>query len=145
MNIFLSTPISSFDGMDALNAYRAEVINLIVSLKKRHTVCAEIERFALDSDFDTPEKSIDSDLRAVRDCDLFIMHYPICAPTSALIELGFAIAEDKKIIIIAPETKALPYLVREVQKFKSCAAIIEKGTLDNECIAEILQTVDSFS
>ena len=144
MNIFLSTPISSFESLAALNAYRAEVLGLIVALREKHAVCAEIERFAMDPAFDTPEKSIADDLKSVRESDLFIMHYPICVPTSALIELGFAIAEDKKIIIIAPQIKALPYLVQEVPKFKTSAAVIEKAVLDEECIAEILRKIDSL-
>ena len=145
MNIFLSTPISTFTSPEALNAYRAEVLGLVVALReKEHTVCAEIERFARDASYDTPEKSITDDLKSVRESDLFIMHYPICVPTSALIELGFAIAENKKIIIIAPHTKALPYLVQEVPKFKPSAAIIEKEVLDSACIAEILQKIDSL-
>jgi hypothetical protein len=145
MNIFLSTPISCFKNSQELGAYKAGIFKLINALRTRYTLCAEIERIDNSSDFDSPQKSLDADLGAIRDCDLFLMHYPKCNPTSALIELGMAIAEQKRILIITTNKNELPYLARELGLAREYAEVVEQAAIDDECIDMAFRLIDKLA
>ena len=84
-----------------------------------------------------PEKSIKDDLASIANCDMFILHYPRQIPTSALMELGFAIALSKRIIIITPKRNLLPYLAQGIDSACDGSEIIESDAIDNELIQEI--------
>ena len=137
MKIFLSIPISCFDNASELQKYKADVSSLIATLKENHSVCSEIESISDDSDYDTPEKSISTDLDSIRECDIFILHYPKKVPTSALIELGFAIAFNKRIVIITPQKNILPYLVNVISAINNESLIIESTIIDDELVQKI--------
>lgn len=141
MNIFLSTPISCFEDKNELSNYKQSIKLLLKELKKEHDVCSEIESIYEESDYDTPEKSIVTDLEAVKKCDFFVFHYPKKVSTSALIELGFAIACNKTIIIITPTISTLPYLAIGIRAQCPNSQIIQSKTLDHECIKKILIAV----
>ena len=141
MRIFLSTPISCFRDPCELQAYKNSVKNLIVELKKNHSVCSEIEKIEKQSDYDTPEKSISTDLESIKKCDVFVLHYPKSIPTSALIELGFAIAFNKRIIIITPQIAMLPYLSLGTSSVCSESLIIESESLDLQTINKIMSCI----
>ena len=140
MNLFLSTPISNFKTSSELNEYKSSVLELISILREKFSVCSEIETINSKNDYDTPEKSITDDLNAIKKCDWFILHYPSQTPTSALIELGFAIALEKKIIIIPPEVSILPYLA---QGLSSCSNsfIIQSERLNKTIAYEIIEQI----
>ena len=133
--------MSCFKDSRELLAYKNSVKNLIVELKKDHSVCSEIESIAKRSDYDTPEKSISTDLEAIRNCDVFVLHYPKALPTSALMELGFAIAFNKKIIIITPHISMLPYLSLGISSVCSESLIIESENLDLPTIKKIIACI----
>lgn len=141
MRIFLSTPISCFKDLHELLTYKNSVKNLIVELKKNHSVCSEIENIDKQSDYDTPEKSISADLESIKNCDVFVLHYPKAIPTSALMELGFAIAFNKRIIIITPQISILPYLSLGVSSVCSGSQIIESESLDFSTIEKIMSCI----
>lgn len=143
MQVFLSTPISCFENSEQLSLYKRDIKKLLFALKEKHSVCAEIENIANNDDYDAPEKSIDSDLAAIRECDVFIMHYPKRNPTSALIELGFAISEHKRIIIVVPQADILPFLALGIQSALSDSRIIESSMLDDDCIRNIMNIIES--
>ena len=141
MKIFLSTPISCFNNERDLNEYKNEIIKLIFELKKQHTVCSEIERISNKNDYDSPEKSISTDLNAIQNCDVFLMHYPQKVATSALIELGFAIAYNKRIIIVTPQKNILPYLVLGISSANSESLIVESNVIDDSLIQKIVSLI----
>lgn len=121
-----------------LQNYKKSIYPLLSSLQKDHDVCSEIQDINKKSDYDTPEKSILMDLKSIQECEVFILHYPMQAPTSALIELGFAIAFNKKIIIITPKTSMLPYLALGVPTKSPESAIIESNCLDMSLVQTVL-------
>lgn len=137
MNIFLATPISSYRDAKALRNYKKDVNKLITQLKKRYEVVSEIEKINNDDDYDLPEESIKNDFESIGSCDVFLMHYPIKIPTSALIELGYALACGKRVIIVAPSINDLPYLAQGLQAINIHSKIIEREQL-SEAIEEIL-------
>lgn len=138
MKIFLSTPISCYKGDMELQNYKKNIYPLISSLQKEHDVCSEIQDINNKSDYDTPEKSISMDLKSIQECEAFILHYPQQVPTSALIELGFAIAFNKKIIIITPKSSMLPYLALGVPTKSPESAIFESDCFDTPLVQTIL-------
>lgn len=137
MRIFLSTPISCFKEKKDLINYKKEIITLLLALKKDHNVCSEIESIDSETDYDTPEKSISMDLDSIQKCDVFILHYPKQTPTSALIELGVAIAYEKKIIIVTPQASSLPYLALGISTKCPKSQIIESSSINQEVICKI--------
>lgn len=141
MRIFLSTPISCFKNSEELYMYKKMVMSLVSALKREHSVCSEIENITDETDYDSPEKSIATDLDSISKCDIFILHYPKPMPTSALIELGFAIAFNKRTIIITPDIKMLPYLSLGVPLFCNNSSIIVSDKLNTETIAKIISTI----
>lgn len=137
MEIFISTPISSYKSKKELSSYKKSVMSLISALSAEHSVNAEIKKIYSDNDYDSPEKSIKDDLTAIANCDMFILHYPRQIPTSALMELGFAIALNKRIIIITPNRNLLPYLAQGIVSACEGSEIIERDAIDKELIQEI--------
>ncbi|MCR4682745.1 MAG: hypothetical protein K5647_05360 [Clostridiales bacterium] len=140
MNVFLSTPISNFKTSSALNAYKTSALEFISFLREKVMVCSEIETINNKNDYDSPEKSVTQDLDAIKNCDCFVLHYPEKIPTSALIELGFAIALEKIIIIITPKISMLPYLAQGVS---SCphALIIESLQLNKDVANKVINQI----
>lgn len=139
MTIFLSTPISCFDNPEELIAYKKSINQLINGLKEKYYVYSEIEKIYNESDYDTPEKSIEIDLQLIKKSEVFIFHYPKAVPTSALIELGVAISLKKVIIIISPSLKMLPYLALGINSICPKSFFIETTRIDHAVIEEIIK------
>ena len=143
MKVFLSTPISCFNNKAELINYKESITNLLSAIKKQHTVCAEIETIMDEADYDTPEKSIETDLQSIRNCDIFIIHYPTKVPSSALIELGVAIALNKRIIIITSSKNTLPYLALGIPSTINKSIILESNSFDDDFIDKMLYFLNS--
>jgi nucleoside 2-deoxyribosyltransferase len=109
MKIFLAAPISGFDNIDEYKEYRNRVILLIKELRKLFCVCSELEKVDNIETYDSPEKSVKKDFQAIEDSDVFLLLHPHKMQTSSFIELGYAYALNKKILIIA-EKEELPYM-----------------------------------
>ena len=143
MKVFLLTPISCFNNKAELINYKESITNLLSAIKKQHTVCAEIETIMDEADYDTPEKSIETDLQSIRNCDIFIIHYPTKVPSSALIELGVAIALNKRIIIITSSKNTLPYLALGIPSTINKSIILESNSFDDDFIDKMLYFLNS--
>lgn len=115
MNIFLSTPIAGFCDELEYKEYRRMLLKTYRFLCKEHGKENVFAAFFAAKDYnayDSPSKSAREDIDAIESCDIFIMFYPRKTPTSALVELGYALAKNKKILIISPEIGILPYMVQ---------------------------------
>ncbi|MEI9808169.1 MAG: hypothetical protein WDO16_09990 [Bacteroidota bacterium] len=117
-DIFLSTAMAVLADED-LKKRREEVLATIEELHqlqyKRIFYAAEQMKKA--DEFDDPAKAAREDLKAILESNNFIFLYPEKMPTSALIELGYALAEKKSIMIMTPDRKLLPYLAQGLDKF----------------------------
>jgi len=76
---------------------------------------------------------------------LFILHYPKQVPTSALIELGFALAYKKRILIIASHISTLPFLAQGIPLYCPNSVIIESRKIDLAVIKTIENIADNFA
>lgn len=142
MHIFLSTPISCFNNKAELSNYKQSIFMLLAAMKKKYTVCAEIEAITDKEDYDSPDKSITTDLQSIMMCDTFILHYPARVPSSALIELGFAIAFNKRILIITPSKETLPYLALGIPSMNKQSMIIESDYYDGDFTDKIMKYLE---
>lgn len=139
MKLFIATPISSFKIKEEYIAYRKKVVQLISELRKDHSVICELDEINSKEEYDSSVESLKKDYTAISNCDAFILHYPTPTPTSALIELGFAIALNKRIIIVTPNKTQLPYLVQELDFFGKNYFIIESNHLENVTTRRIVE------
>ncbi|MEQ1765963.1 MAG: hypothetical protein ABL859_00920, partial [Methylotenera sp.] len=75
------------------------------------TFCVAMEISSVNKN-ETPEVSAERDFLAIDNCSAFILLYPRPVPSSALVELGYAIALNKPILIVAPSKSTVPFIVK---------------------------------
>lgn len=138
MNIFLSTPISSFTSTEDLIAYKLQILKLIKALKMTYSVYSEIETINNELNYESPDNAILADLEKIKACDMFILHYPQRIPTSALIELGFAVSFEKPIIVITSQREILPYLILGISATNPMSTIIEAKEINDQLIQKVI-------
>ena len=114
--IFLSTPISSFnpeefDDFKVLFGALQKAISL--NNPEYMVFCAADQVGSLDTLDDSSYSAI-NDFKHIESCAAFILFYPRPLVTSALVELGYALALQKSILIISPDKNILPFLCRKM-------------------------------
>ena len=142
MKIFLATPIAGFESDIKLAEYRTSITNFIYELKKEHEVWAEADKIFSIKDYDTPQYSLKFDMSKIKESHVFLLHYPQRIVTSALFELGVAVALQKKIIIVVPKRTILPFLVQGIPEALKNAYIVESELVDSDCINEVLKVLN---
>lgn len=139
MKVFLATPIAGFVNNEEYVNYKETLIRLIARLGEEHSVYSELSKISDISDYDSPSDSIIMDLNEIIVSDVFILHYPKKMLTSAIFELGYALAHQKKIIIITSSRENLPFLLQEIDLAFSNAHIILSRELSDESIKSICE------
>jgi len=143
MKLFLATPISSLSGSEKFATYKKEVLRLTDHLAKSHAVHAEVLGLDSVASYDSPIESLSIDMKAIADSDIFMLHYPEKIVSSTLIELGYAIAFRKYIIVIAPDTKILPYLAKGLSQISS-ASIIQSSEINDHCLSCVETAIAAY-
>ncbi|MCD8013696.1 MAG: nucleoside 2-deoxyribosyltransferase domain-containing protein [Lachnospiraceae bacterium] len=139
-NIFLAAPISGFQEKKEYEDYRLMLTNLIAFLRENgHTVYSEIENVYDDTCYDSPGKSAMDDFSKISECDTFLMLHPKRMQTSTFIELGYACAKSKKLVIVG-DMKDLPYLAQGLEESERDARIINQSDL-NEVVFEWINDI----
>ena len=139
--IFLAAPISGFSNEKEYNKYRDKILCLIKYLRENlFIVYSEVERVTGESNYDSPSNSVENDFKRICESDVLLLLHPRKVQTSALIELGFAYAKMKNIIIVGPKT-ALPYLALGLPSVNSNVRIIDAADLTVQTFEQILATV----
>ena len=141
MKIFLSTPISAFGTNHDYNEYRQQVLNFISVLRERNIVYSEIEGICELNYYDKPSIALSKDLNIIDESEVFVIHHPFRMQTSTLIELGYAVALNKRIIIVG-NRKDLPYLALGLPEKTSNAFIIDTSSLSAQTAEEILLKIE---
>ena len=139
--IFISAPISGFGDDLTYKKFREFILKLIVLLRcYNFDVCSELELISHDSDYDNPTKSIENDFEKIKSSDIFLMVHPQKMQTSSLMELGFACAFSKKIIIVGNKTH-LPYLAQGLESSNLSAHILDVKKIDDSIMPKILKLI----
>jgi nucleoside 2-deoxyribosyltransferase len=123
MKIFLAAPISGFNNINEYKDYRNRVILLIEELRKYFCVYSELEKVDNIETYDSPEQSVKKDFQAIEDSDVFLLLHPQKMQTSSFIELGYAYALNKKILIVSKKEN-LPYMALGLGTNKKKAIIV---------------------
>lgn len=141
--IFLAAPISAFDDEKLYSINRRFLLKLIKALRTQYEVYSEIENIASIGSYDTPGKSAVEDFKKIDDSNIFILYHPMRVQTSAFIELGYAIAKFKKIIIISSK-KDLPYLALGLTSVSKQIEIIDIESLSSS-VDMVFKTIEKLN
>lgn len=141
VHVFLATPISGCADGAEYHDLRTRIIELIGRLRvEGFEVFSEIEEILDENSYDSPGDSVKKDFENIQKSYAFVMYHPRRMQSSTLIELGFAYAQEKKIIIVG-SLSDLPYLVHGFQEVRSNVHIIDSAILDDATIAEIIKRI----
>lgn len=143
MKVFLAAPISAFKNEQEYKVIREKLLNLIEKLSVRFCICSEISNIESFATYDEPGESALKDFNEIDEADIFIMYHPIKIQTSTLIELGYAVAKGKKVIMIAkPHT--LPYLASGLVTVSPDVKLISTAELDDSIAVQIEKAIDQL-
>ena len=117
--IFIATPIAGFSDEKVYNNFRIKIKALTRKLDKNFSIISEILNISNVASYDSPSQSAAKDFQNIESSSIFVLIYPQRMPTSALVELGYALALKKRILIITTEQGILPYMLKELDKVYS--------------------------
>jgi len=84
-----------------------------------------------------PEDAATEDFAAIENSKNFILFYPEECPTSALIELGYALSDKRNILIISKNVHTLPFLARGMAEAHNNVRTIYYENNFTDCIENI--------
>jgi len=110
MKIFIATPMSSLTEEEY---YELQELMERISQFSVNEIYAEIINYEKDN-YIEPKEALEQDLKEIDSCDRFILIYPKEVKSSIFLELGYAIAKEKDIVILTKNKKLLPYLTHDL-------------------------------
>lgn len=141
--IFISTPIAGFGNEKDYLEYKKVLEKICISLQKEigqeniYSAFLEVSDF---NDYDLPEKSAKKDIKNIKNAEFFILFYPKRMITSALTELGIALGMNKKILIVAPDKKILPFMVQGMPFLETYnVKFLKKDIADDSILEDLLK------
>ena len=143
IKIFLAAPISGFADEAEYRKNRENLLKLIDKLSVKFQVYSEISNIGSLASYDEPGESVIKDFNEIKESDIFIMYHPMNMQTSTLIELGYAVAKEKKIIIIG-NTDILPYLALGLPKYSLNIKIISSSELNQIIIRQVEKNINEL-
>ena len=140
---FLAAPISAFADEDEYKEYRVKVLKLITFLRTNLIdVYSEVEKINQNSTYDSPGQSVIEDFSKIYESDFFVMLHPKRIQTSTLMELGYAYALNKKIIIVGTKD-TLPFLALGLPEINDNTIIIESLDINDSVCKAIVTFLKS--
>jgi len=130
-DLFVSAPMAAFETNQEFQSSRSAIVNMVRAMKKH---CQFEDVFYAGQEIESKENFESEDLSVVENYDAlfrsryFIFIYPKKIATSALIELGWAMAHKKPIIIFAKKRDELPFLVKNADSVFANIRIYEYKT-----------------
>jgi hypothetical protein len=116
-DVFLSFAISGNDNDQASKDYVEQCIG---ALDETLRACGYKRIFSASAYFNknhakiNPPEAASEDFMAIENSKNFLFFYPKAVPTSALMELGYAIRDKKNILIISTDANCLPFLAKGI-------------------------------
>jgi nucleoside 2-deoxyribosyltransferase len=144
MKIFLSVSYSS--QVDATGKvfpeYRKELESVISVFEKinHHVYCAPREDLWTLNDT-SPADAFEVDMRNVNECNLFVAFVGNKVSAGIQMEMGFALAKGKRIIIAIPATDKLGYVNQGLIDTRSAEILVYADSKDLQTkLAELMAT-----
>lgn len=142
--VFIAAPISGFDRKTEYNFFRQFILYLIDALRQSgFEVCSEVEQISKTENYDSPMKSVNDDFSNILSSDIFLLLHPKKIQSSSLIELGFACA-NKKVIVLAGKKEDFPYLAKGLETSNIRAKMLDIDGFSNDKTTIIIEAIDSM-
>jgi hypothetical protein len=116
--VFIAAPMSALDASEYADR-RAEVLSVIDCLSRRHgfgSVYYAGASISHPEGFTGKAESLRRDLIALRGAGLFVLLYPAKMVTSALVEVGYALALRLPCLLLVHDKTDLPYLLNQAEQ-----------------------------
>jgi hypothetical protein len=127
IKMFISSPMSSLT-TQTYDKFRKGILPVIDYLKEKiNDINIYYSGLLIknESEFQGSVISFRNDIYSLENSNIFLLIYPEKTPTSALIELGYALKMKIPVIIMVPEKRILPYMVQEMDKALTDVFIFE--------------------
>jgi len=132
-DIFLAYPIAATENdvlRNEIGSLVNEVTNTLSNIGVKNIFDAA-NQFKNDKDYEPPEIACKKDLNAIRSCRNFFFLFPAKLPSSAIMELGFALALNKRIAICTTSKDNLPFLLKGLSECFDHVNYIEYKNADH--------------
>ena len=130
VGLFLAAPMAT---LKRSYARRNSAINAIAKALEGHCKIKRVyyagRALSKPSDFEDEAAALRANLTALDHARRFLLVYPEPLPTSALVELGYAMARKIPIIICIHDWAHLPYMLRSVSRVCSSIAVVKYRTM----------------
>ena len=140
---FVAAPMSAIPKEDYERVTKE--VNQLIDHLRSHTGLKEIAYSGSTSpkygSWDLEGTSLEKNLRRITRSRSFILIHPVPAQTSALIEVGFAIAQGMRVLLITPDRKSLPFLLRSPEKSK----LADISVLDYTKLEDVTAKLDELA
>jgi len=115
-DLFVAAPMTGLTRRDDYAEVRCQTLWLIGHLKSSlpevRSVYYAGEGVRDEAHLALPDDAMSLDLAALKAARVFLLHYPRAVVSGALVELGYAMALRKPVVIVAREIKDLPFFLR---------------------------------
>ncbi|MGD8358175.1 MAG: hypothetical protein PVG42_08970 [Lysobacterales bacterium] len=150
-DLFVSAPMAAFETDSEFKSSRAAVFDVVRGIKKHchfqdvYYAGSEIES---QKEFDSADLSVIEDFDAAINSKYFVLFYPKKLASSSLIELGWAMAYRKPIIVFYKNREDLPFLMKHMEgayrnirlyEYKTSANVRDKFCNHGEKLFEALE------
>jgi hypothetical protein len=118
-DVFIAAPMSALDPSEYAGK-RAEVLSVIDRLTNEHgfgNVYFAGAAISRPEAFTGEAESLRRDVTALRGARLFVLLYPRKMVTSALVEVGYALALHLPCLLLVRDKSDLPYLLDQAEQF----------------------------
>jgi hypothetical protein len=113
---FVAAPIDALMTEAERATQRSEILSVVDCLKKKckfQNIYYAGEQAKDPASYDQPSEGLLQNVQRIRASTYFILIYPQLLPTSALVEVGMALALGKRSVWFIQKEAKLPYLLRE--------------------------------
>ena len=142
--VFLATPMSGFQNAYVYVSYRERLLELIAALSEHYEVYSEMQRSPTEDAFESPETSVREDFHEIEVSDYLLLLHPYRMQTCTLMELGYACALKKPLVIVG-KAEDLPYMALGLKKPTYNGILIESSEISPETISDILKALGKLS
>lgn len=132
--LFLASPMASFDSDEMYIAERQNMLSLIETFRKEcnfKSVMYAGKNIESMADFDAPDLSVKDDFEAIKESEYFVMVLPQKMPSSVLVEAGAALAQGKPSMYFVKNRSDLPFLLAHSEMAFKSVKIYEYSTIED--------------
>jgi len=133
-DLFLASPMASFDSDEEYKQEREEILALITTFRKSckfNSVIYAGRDIEGMKDFDAPDISVKDDFEALKESRYFVMVMPRKLTSSVLVEAGAALAKGKPSIYFVKDRDDLPFLLGQAEMAFGFVKIYEYSTFSD--------------